>query len=76
MSMLQLSNRSFDPRWNGRFSVMPGLTGLWQANGRHNISFDHWIELDLRYINGWSHQLDFEILLTTVPAVLRGTGAS
>jgi lipopolysaccharide/colanic/teichoic acid biosynthesis glycosyltransferase len=58
-----------------RFSVRPGLTCLWQISGRSNVSFDEWISLDLRYIDGWSLALDFLILVRTVPAVLRGTGA-
>lgn len=69
--------QAFNNCWqNRRFSVKPGLTGLWQANGRHEIGFDDWMELDLQYIDQWSLKLDFEILLKTVPAVLRGTGAS
>jgi exopolysaccharide biosynthesis polyprenyl glycosylphosphotransferase len=67
----------FDSAWqNRRFSVRPGLTCLWQINGRHEIDFDHWMELDLQYIDNWSLSLDFDILFKTVPAVLRGTGAS
>jgi exopolysaccharide biosynthesis polyprenyl glycosylphosphotransferase len=58
-----------------RFSVRPGLTCLWQISGRSTVSFDEWINLDLRYIDGWSLALDFMILVRTVPAVLRGTGA-
>jgi exopolysaccharide biosynthesis polyprenyl glycosylphosphotransferase len=58
-----------------RFSVRPGLTCLWQISGRSTLSFDEWINLDLRYIDGWSLALDFLILVRTVPAVLRGTGA-
>ncbi len=59
-----------------RFSVKPGLTCLWQASGRSNLDFDRWIELDLEYIDNWSMALDFEILFRTVPAVLKGRGAS
>ncbi len=67
----------FDSAWqNRRFSVRPGLTCLWQINGRHEIDFDHWMELDLQYIDNWSLSLDFDILVKTLPAVLRGTGAS
>ena len=67
----------FDQRWlNRRFSVKPGLTCIWQANGRHEIDFDEWMELDLQYVDQWSLGLDFEIMIKTVPAVLRGTGAS
>jgi exopolysaccharide biosynthesis polyprenyl glycosylphosphotransferase len=59
-----------------RFSVRPGLTCLWQASGRSNTSFAEWIRLDLEYIDRWSLLLDFKILLMTVPAVLKGRGAS
>lgn len=67
----------FDKYWQKRrFSVKPGLTCLWQVNGRHTIDFEHWMELDLEYIDNWSLSMDFDILLKTVPAVFRGTGAS
>ena len=59
-----------------RFSMKPGITCLWQVNGRHKIDFDHWMELDLQYIDNWSPGLDLEIMMKTIPAVLRGTGAS
>ncbi len=58
-----------------RFSVRPGITCLWQVSGRSNLPFAKWLELDLRYIEQWSLLLDLEILLQTIPAVLRGTGA-
>jgi len=67
----------FDTDWQRRrFSVRPGITCLWQVNGRHNVTFDRWMELDLEYIDKWSLLLDFSILLKTIPAVLRGSGAS
>ncbi len=59
-----------------RFSIQPGVTCLWQISGRSNLTFDDWIRLDLKYIDEWSFGLDLQILLQTVPAVLRGTGAS
>ncbi len=58
-----------------RFCVAPGLTGLWQVNGRSHSSFDQWVEHDLMYIDTWSLTLDIKILLRTVPAVLKGVGA-
>lgn len=58
-----------------RFSVRPGITGLWQVSGRSNISFERWMEMDLEYIDNWSLWLDVKILARTIPAVLRGTGA-
>jgi len=58
-----------------RFSVRPGLTCLWQISGRSNLSFQEWVELDLEYIDTWSLQLDWWILLRTVPAVIGARGA-
>jgi exopolysaccharide biosynthesis polyprenyl glycosylphosphotransferase len=62
--------------WHRRkLSVKPGLTCLWQVNGRNAITdFDDWMRLDLEYIDNWSLWLDCKILLKTIPAVLRGTG--
>jgi exopolysaccharide biosynthesis polyprenyl glycosylphosphotransferase len=59
-----------------RFSVRPGLTGLWQVNGRSMLDFESWIRFDLHYIDNWSLRLDFMILARTIPAVIRGTGAA
>ena len=58
-----------------RFSVKPGLTCLWQVNGRSNTSFEQWIALDLQYIDTWSLGLDAAIIAKTIPAVFRGRGA-
>ena len=58
-----------------RFSVKPGITCLWQVSGRSLLPFSKWLELDLYYITHWSLGLDFKILLKTIPAVVRGTGA-
>jgi exopolysaccharide biosynthesis polyprenyl glycosylphosphotransferase len=66
----------FDEPWLlRRFSAKPGLTCLWQVRGRSNTMFDEWMKLDLEYIDNWSLSLDMMILLQTVPAVLRGSGA-
>jgi len=59
-----------------RLSMKPGLTCIWQISGRSNIPFEKWMELDLEYIDNWSLYTDFEILLKTIPAVIRGSGAS
>jgi exopolysaccharide biosynthesis polyprenyl glycosylphosphotransferase len=59
-----------------RFSVKPGITCLWQVSGRSNLSFAEWLRLDLWYIDNWSLTLDVKLLVRTVPAVLRGTGAT
>jgi len=55
--------------------VKPGMTGLWQVDGRSTTSFDNMVRLDLRYAQNWSLWLDLKILLKTVRAVLRPKGA-
>ena len=57
-----------------RFSVRPGITCLWQINGREP-EFESWIKTDMEYIDNWSLGLDVRILLKTIPAVLSGRGA-
>ena len=59
-----------------RFSVRPGLTGLWQISGRSDLSFERWMELDMQYIDQWSLGLDLKIIAKTIPAVLKATGAT
>jgi exopolysaccharide biosynthesis polyprenyl glycosylphosphotransferase len=67
----------FDEPWlMRRFSVRPGLTCLWQISGRSTLGFSEWIKLDLEYIDRWSLALDMEILMRTVPAVVKGVGAA
>ncbi len=67
----------FNEDWQRRrFSVRPGVTCLWQIGGRSSISFEEWMQLDLQYIDKWSLLLDFKILLKTIPAVLKGSGAA
>lgn len=62
--------------WQRRkLSVKPGLTCLWQVNGRNAIDFDDWMRLDLQYIDNWSLLLDAKILVKTVPTVLSGSGS-
>jgi len=58
-----------------RLSMKPGITCLWQVNGRNNIGFEDWMKLDLEYVDNWSLRLDFKILVKTVPVVLFGIGA-
>jgi exopolysaccharide biosynthesis polyprenyl glycosylphosphotransferase len=68
-------SRFSEPALMRRFSVYPGITGLWQVGGRSEVGFDEWIRLDLKYIDEWSLRLDLRILLLTVPAVIQGRGA-
>jgi exopolysaccharide biosynthesis polyprenyl glycosylphosphotransferase len=59
-----------------RLGAKPGITGLWQVNGRSAVSsFEEWVRLDTEYIDRWSLWLDIKILACTVPAVIRRTGA-
>jgi len=57
------------------FEVKPGITGLWQVNGRSRTTFDDMVRLDLRYARTWSLWLDIKILLQTPRAVFFGEGA-
>ncbi len=67
----------FSADWQRRrFSVRPGITCLWQVNGRSCITFDQWMRLDLKYLDEWSFWLDMKILAQTIPAVFKGTGAA
>ena len=59
-----------------RGKVNPGLTGMWQVSGRSNLGFKEMIQHDIDYIQNWSLWLDIVILIKTIPAVLKGRGAS
>jgi lipopolysaccharide/colanic/teichoic acid biosynthesis glycosyltransferase len=58
-----------------RHVVLPGMTGLWQINGRSNLAFDEMIQLDFRYIETWSFSSDLAILARTIGVVVFGRGA-
>ena len=58
-----------------RFSMKPGMTGLWQSSGRSSVDFADWMRLDLEYVDNWSLRLDLKILFKTVVAVISGKGA-
>ena len=64
----------FEPWQHRKLSVRPGLTCLWQVNGRNNVDFEEWMRMDLQYIDNWSLWLDAKILAKTIPAVVSGTG--
>jgi exopolysaccharide biosynthesis polyprenyl glycosylphosphotransferase len=63
--------------WHRRrlLSVKPGITGLWQVEGRSRVKFDDMVRLDIRYARTWSLWLDLKILVQTPHAVLTGNGA-
>jgi exopolysaccharide biosynthesis polyprenyl glycosylphosphotransferase len=58
-----------------RLVVKPGLTGLWQVNGRSDLSWDESVRLDLRYVENWSFALDLQILWKTISVLRHGSGA-
>ncbi|MBI3854701.1 MAG: sugar transferase [Planctomycetes bacterium] len=66
----------FEPWQRRRMTMRPGITGLWQVQGRNRVtSFADWMRMDLEYVDRWSLGLDVKILLRTIPAVLGGRGA-
>jgi len=58
-----------------RLNVPQGVTCLWQINGRSDVSFEHWMELDNKYVDEWTPLGDLLIVAKTIPAVLRRDGA-
>ena len=64
-----------DLRQLKRLEVRPGITGLWQIRGRSDISFARLVKWDIWYINNWSFWLDLNIILQTIPVVLKCKGA-
>ena len=65
---------AYDVWHRRRLSMKPGITGLWQVSARREPDFDHWVRLDLEYIDRWSLLLDFKIMLRTIPAVVHQEG--
>jgi exopolysaccharide biosynthesis polyprenyl glycosylphosphotransferase len=58
-----------------RLAVRPGMTGMWQVNGRSDLSWEESVRLDLRYVENWSFTLDLHILWKTISVMLQGSGA-
>jgi lipopolysaccharide/colanic/teichoic acid biosynthesis glycosyltransferase len=67
---------SYPPEWCARFSVTPGITGLWQVNGRSQLGFERMVELDLEYARRRSFWLNLRIVAKTVWVVAHGKGAA
>ena len=63
--------------WHRRrvLEIKPGITGLWQVEGRSRTRFDDMVRLDLKYARAWSIWLDLKILAQTPAAVIHGEGA-
>jgi lipopolysaccharide/colanic/teichoic acid biosynthesis glycosyltransferase len=58
-----------------RLAALPGITGLWQVDGRGRVSFTEMVRMDIAYVRNQSLLLDIKLLLSTIPAVLSGRGA-
>ncbi len=56
-------------------TIQPGITGLWQVSGRSDVSYEERVRLDMYYIRNWTIWLDLQLLVQTIPAVLKGRGA-
>jgi lipopolysaccharide/colanic/teichoic acid biosynthesis glycosyltransferase len=56
-------------------TVRPGITGLWQVSGRSDITYEERVRLDMYYIRNWNMWLDIQLIIQTIPAVLRARGA-
>ncbi len=65
----------YPPHWFARFAVKPGVTGLWQVNGRSDVTLEEMVRLDVEYIRRRSLWLNIAIIIRTVPAVLSARGA-
>lgn len=72
---LMIEYARFSPYQKQKLAVTPGMTCLWQINGRNEVSdFDEWVRLDLEYIRRWSLWLDCTILARTAWVVVAGSG--
>jgi lipopolysaccharide/colanic/teichoic acid biosynthesis glycosyltransferase len=56
-------------------TIRPGITGLWQVSGRSNLTYEERVRLDMHYIRNWSIWLDLQLLMRTIPVVIKGKGA-
>lgn len=67
----------YESHHRARLAIKPGITGMWQVNGRSDITdFEEVVRLDREYINNWSIKLDIKILIKTIGVVLRGEGSA
>jgi exopolysaccharide biosynthesis polyprenyl glycosylphosphotransferase len=73
--LIESEDRQIEGRHRRRIKLTPGLTGLWQVNGRSDIPFEGMIDLDYLYVTNWSMWGDIKLLLKTFGAVTRGRGA-
>jgi exopolysaccharide biosynthesis polyprenyl glycosylphosphotransferase len=71
----ELSETPYSLWLERRRSVIPGITGLWQVNGRSDLPFEEMVRFDLFYVENWSLFLDIRILWQTIPVIIKGKGA-
>jgi exopolysaccharide biosynthesis polyprenyl glycosylphosphotransferase len=72
---LPSETESWSPEVSARLRAKPGVTGLWQVSGRHELAFEDYIRYDLFYVENWSFALDLQIIARTIPAILSRAGA-
>jgi exopolysaccharide biosynthesis polyprenyl glycosylphosphotransferase len=73
--LIENEDRQIEGRFRRRLELTPGLTGLWQANGRSEIPFEEMVNLDYVYVTNWSLWGDIKLLMRTCSVVMRGRGA-
>jgi exopolysaccharide biosynthesis polyprenyl glycosylphosphotransferase len=73
--LIEDEDRQVEGRFRKRLGLTPGLTGPWQVHGRSEIPFEEMVSLDYLYVTNWSLSGDVKLLMRTLPAVLRGSGA-
>jgi lipopolysaccharide/colanic/teichoic acid biosynthesis glycosyltransferase len=66
----------YQPRHYERLHAVPGITGIWQVEGRGQVTFEEMVGMDIWYVRNASLWLDLKIMAQTIPAVLRGEGAA
>jgi exopolysaccharide biosynthesis polyprenyl glycosylphosphotransferase len=83
LEMSLVGPRMISPSEVGRYNqwgmnlltVQPGITGLWQVSGRSDVSYEERVRLDMHYVRNWTIWLDIQLLMRTIPAVIKGKGA-
>ena len=72
---IQTTSDEGDPYDMQRWAVKPGITCFWQVDGRAEVPWDEWVEMDLKYITEMSVATDIKLMIATIKAVLRRNGA-
>jgi exopolysaccharide biosynthesis polyprenyl glycosylphosphotransferase len=73
--LIETEDRQIEGHFRRRLDLTPGLTGLWQANGRSEIPFEEMVNLDYLYVTNWTLWGDMKLIMRTCSAVMRGRGA-